>query len=56
MKRLSKIREDMKEFNHKEIEKTINHLKKESYIFINGDMCIIQREGISYFNSKYHYL
>jgi hypothetical protein len=57
MKRISTIKESLKEYNVsiREIEKTINLLKKNSYIMINGDRCFIQSEGIIYFNRTYTY-
>ncbi|MBN1184991.1 MAG: hypothetical protein JXB49_22085 [Bacteroidales bacterium] len=57
MKRLSVIRESLREQNisMQKTNNTINFLKKNSYIVINGDNCFIQKEGITFFNRTYSY-
>lgn len=53
MKRLNLIRDELKQFDLKQVDKTINTLKKKSYITIDGGLCFIQREGITFFNNTY---
>jgi hypothetical protein len=55
MKRILKIREDLAQYGEKQVDKTINSLQKKKYIELNGGMCFIQRDGISYFNNTYHF-
>lgn len=55
MRRLMKIREELAQYGEKLVDKTINSLQKRKFIELNGGMCFIQREGISYFNNTYHY-
>lgn len=53
MKRLSTMREELKEYGFKSVDKAISALKKRSYINIDGGLCFIQREGIAHFNNTY---
>lgn len=55
MRRIMKIREDLASYGDKQVDKTINKLESTGYIMLNGGMCFISKEGINYFNSKYHH-
>lgn len=55
MRRIMKIREDLAVYGEKQVDKTINKLESRGFILLNGGMCFISREGINYFNSKYHH-
>ncbi|MDR1198315.1 MAG: hypothetical protein LBK94_04790 [Prevotellaceae bacterium] len=52
-KQLSILRKELDEINQREVAKTIQRLKSNKYIQMNGDICHLTKEGIAYFNEHY---
>ena len=49
MKRITAIRAELSDYNRKEISKAFDKLSNQKMINIDGDLCFIQKEGISYY-------
>ena len=52
-KQLSILRKELGELNQRGLAKTIQRLKANGYIQMNGDLCHLTKEGIAYFNEHY---
>jgi hypothetical protein len=55
-KQLSILRKELNDLNQRDVAKTIQKLKSNSYIQMNGDLCHLTKEGIAYFNEHYKQL
>ena len=53
VKRLSALRQELSDFNSKELNNMLNAFKSHEYIIIDGDMCFIQKAGLMYYNKVY---
>lgn len=49
MKRITAIRAELSDYNRKEISKAFDKLSNQKMINMDGDLCFIQKEGISYY-------
>jgi hypothetical protein len=49
-RQLSMLRKELRELNQRDVTKTVQKLKTNGYIQINGDLCHLTKEGINYFN------
>lgn len=52
-KQLSYLRKELSELDQRELAKTIQRLKTNGYVQMNGDICHITKDGINYFTENY---
>ena len=53
MRKIEDIYDVFERGEKKNIDKTINQLRTNQYIAIDGNRCFIQKEGIIYYNKNY---
>jgi len=51
-KQLSILRKELEDFNQRDMAKTIQKLKSNGFIHMNGDLCHLTKEGIAYCNER----
>ena len=52
-RQLSNIKSDLKEYEEKDISRTLHLIQTEGLVQFNGDLSFLTRKGISYYNDKY---
>ncbi|WP_428069058.1 hypothetical protein [Chryseobacterium gambrini] len=52
-RQLSNIKNELSEFEQKDISRTLHFLQSEGLIQFNGDLSFLTRKGISYYNDNY---
>lgn len=53
MRKMEDVYDAFDRKNKKNVDKTINQLRSNQYIAIDGNRCFIQKEGITYYNKNY---
>lgn len=52
-RQLSNIKTDLRNFDYKDITKTLHLIQSEGLVQFNGDLSFLTRKGIAYYNDKY---
>jgi hypothetical protein len=51
MKKVSNIKNELSEYDGKLVDKALSNLNKKKFIIVNGGLCFIQKEAITYFRN-----
>lgn len=52
-RQLSNIKVDLKDYNYKDISRTLHLIQSEGLVQFNGDLSFLTRKGIAYYNDTY---